>query len=352
MSSGTDQQGRSRLGAFEQRTDQWGRRRCPLWRVKTADGRTGGPYTPSILQKGVIEGRLHPGWRASSSRHTVSVRRAIRGAIEAVVAGTPGVESGPGPRWLVWDENGDRWGPYGPAWLLWYVIEGRLKPGWPASDGVQACTVFEALTRRAHWTDYVIPPRQGRCPACGAPTAGAGAACLYCGTDIRVLPMVTGPQPEPSPQFAFIACPSHGCRGAVAVPVDPATRPVWCIDCGASYECLVGRVRFVDGQVVWQQDFWEKSSRPTGSKDWQVRYDGINTDERMALLEFRGPADMAIAADDHFACLLEPKTRRILGFGNATLGRNWRFPRSSTSCLVPTTLLLAGVVAAVLAKML
>ena len=314
------------------------------WTVQDHSERLWGPYTPSQLHRYVVEGRIHPDWAASNGSLTCAVGQVIWQAIQAAGAQPPGEQASNGPAWTVRDTNGRDWGPYGPAWLLWYLATGQLRPDWQASDGLQTCTVSEALSRRAGWRAQAAP-EDVRCPNCGALVPGSRARCPYCGTDVRGLRMTPPSEPLTAPQFVYLPC-LH-CEGTLVVPIDPATRTASCLDCRHAYNCLIGKVRSVGGYVIWEKNYDShggSSAAPTSKKRWQIRYDEINTGNQEELLDFTGSIDIAVGAGDIFVCLLEPGARRISSFTNVNLDRSWRISPGCLTGILTACMLVALIV--------
>jgi len=316
------------------------------WTVRDHNGNVWGPYSPSTLLSYVLTRRLHPDWRASDGVRFAAVREAIREAMLGLGVEPPGAQAEVDYAWWVHDASGHRWGPYGPAWLLWYVCEGRVRADWSASDGARTAPVFDALSMPRPWTARRDTPEQVRCPGCGALVRDATRPCPYCGTDPRSMGAVQHPNTPSVPQFVQIECPGPNCKGMVIVPIDAATRRVWCLDCGRSYDCVIGRACSVDGYVIWERtqgDDGHTSSGPTDQKKWHIRYQTLDDDD-VRLLDFKGSIDIVMATDDIFVCLTNPSNGRPYHISNLTLNRSWAMP---PGCLLPVLLGLC-VVGAVL----
>lgn len=317
------------------------------WTVRDHNGGVWGPYSPSVLLGHVVARRLHPDWRASDGVRFAGVREVIWERMGAVGAQPPGEQGAGDFGWVVHDASGHRWGPYGPAWLLWYVCEGRLRADWSANDGARTVPVFDALAPERPWETQRDTPEQARCPGCGALVRDATRPCRYCGTDPRSMGAVRRADTPQVPQFVQIECPGPNCKGMVIVPIDAATRRVWCLDCGRSYDCVIGRACSVDGYVIWertQDNDGHTSSGPTNQKKWQIRYQALDDDD-VRLLEFKGSIDIAMATDDIFVCLTNPSNGRPHHISNLTLNRSWAMP---PGCLLPLLLGLCVVVALIL----
>jgi hypothetical protein len=300
-----------------------------------------------MLLSYVITRRLHPDWRASDGARFAAVREAIREAMLGVGVASPGAQAAGDFGWVVRDASGHRWGPYGPAWLLWYLLEGRLRADWSATDGARTVPVFDALALDRPWDTQRDTPEQARCPGCGALVRDTSRPCCYCGTDLRSMGSLRRADTPRVAQFGQIVCPRPGCKGLVVVPIDAATANVWCLDCASSYGCAIGRACSVDGYVIWEtarDDDGRTSRGPTDQKKWQIRYQTLDDDD-VRLLDFKGSVDIVAATGDVFVCLTEPSSGRPRSFTNLSLGRSWAMP---SGCLAVATLLLVGTVAAVL----
>ncbi len=257
------------------------------WTVRDTSGQTWGPFSPSRLQRHVIERRIHPDWYASDGFTQHTVRDVIWQAVREVRAQPPASQAGDGRVWTVQDPNGRNWGPYSPGWLLRYLIEGRIRSDWQASDGVRSCAVLEALGHPEQSPQQQGIPHDISCPNCGGLIRAGSARCPYCRTDVRSFWQPEQTEQHSPPQFAHVPCPGD-CGGTILVPIEKATRQVSCLDCGASYDCLIGKVRTKGGYVIWEKhhnDDGSYSSAPTSTKKWQIRYDEINTGDGEALLD-------------------------------------------------------------------
>ncbi len=323
------------------------RNRLPRWTVRALDGQTYGPYTPSVLLSHLLARRVHPDWRASDGRRFAAVREAVWEAMLGVGAEPPAAQADGAHAWWVHDAGGRRWGPYGPAWLLRYLCEGRVRADWSATDGTRTVPVIDALALERPWDTQRDAPQQVRCPGCGALVRDASRPCPYCRTDPRSMGAVQQADTPRVPQFVQIECPKPGCSGLVVAPMDAATDKVWCLDCGRSYRCTIGRACSVDGYVIWEttKDDGGRTSRgPTDQKKWQIRYQGLDDDD-VRLLQFKGPVDIVMATDDAFVCLKNPSNMRPYHISNLTLKRSWAMP---SGCLLPLLLGLCVVVALLL----
>ena len=184
---------------------------------------------------------------------------------------------------------------------------------------------FDPLSMPRPWTARRDTPEQGPLPGRGGcATMRPGPPPLFCGTDTRRWERAA-PQPPSVPQFVQIECPGPNCKGMVIVPIDAATRRVWCLDCGRSYECVIGRACSVDGYVIWERtqgDDGHTSSGPTDQKKWHIRYQTLDDDD-VRLLDFKGSIDIVMATDDIFVCLTNPSNVRPYHISNLTLNRSW-----------------------------
>ena len=332
----------------DMRADRHGARGAG-WTVRDTSGQTWGPFSPSRLQRHVIELRIHPDWYASDGFTQHTVRDVIWQAVREVGAQPPASQEGDGRVWTARDPNGRSWGPYSPGWLLRYLIEGRIRCDWQASDGVRNCTVLEALARPGRLLDQQGVPHDVSCPNCGAVIRAGHLTCQYCSTDVRSFWQPEETEPRSDPQFAHVPCPTRDCEGTILVPIEKATRQVSCLDCGTSYDCLIGRVLTKGGYVIWKKDYNDDgsySAAPTATKKWQIRYDEINTGDGEALLDFRGTIDIVVKPGDIFICLRHPTSHRIRSFSNVNLERNWEVA-AGVGCLL--SVLAIGIVIALLA---
>jgi hypothetical protein len=315
--------------------DRHGARRAG-WTVRDLNGHTSGPFTPSWLQCHLIEGSIHPDWQVSDGFSQHTVREVIWQALREVRAPLPDSQPDEAAVWTVRAPHGRTWGPYSPGWLLRYLIEGRIPSDWQASDGAATCTVYEALTQPEHSPEQRGLPHDMACPNCGGLIRAGSVRCPYCSTDVRAFWQPQDRQSHSHPQFAHVPCPITNCQGTILVPIELPTRQVSCLDCGKTYDCLIGQVLTEGGYVLWTKDYNDDgsySSAPTSKRKWQITYEQINTGHGEALLAFEGTIDIVVNPDDMFICLQDPVSHRLRTFSNLDLHRHWEIA-TGLGCLL------------------